>query len=419
MNNLFNKNYVNTFHIYKSIYLENTDFYPIIKLFKNNKLIVICGKNIYFYDIFSYKLLTKIPSNKPKQVEIINKKTFIVLEEENNLIKYECIEDKANNIKLNKLSFKPINKEINKIIYNIKNIFLLGDILAIYSIDFQSQAIIKVKKYYSFDGILLNKNIVSIYNKNSSLYIEFLSTKNYKKIQKYKMYNITFGIYFKIFSLNSDMLIFSTNPLEPKIHLYSFKTNNIIKTIKCKDFIYNICKFDDDLIYALDEYYIYNLNLKEGIFYKLNKWFIFEPHELICYKKDFIISNSGNNLIFLKPNKYKQIIFDILLFILIFIFLLFFSNFFLKITKLDILNKIYFKAIIVSILMKKKFLENLFSSIYINYKWHGLIDAIIQISLILLLLLFIYFLLLLFSVKIKAAIFIILLIYYYYNSNDY
>ena len=45
------KNYVNTFHIYKSIYLENTDFYPIIKLFKNNKLIVICGK-IYIFMIF-------------------------------------------------------------------------------------------------------------------------------------------------------------------------------------------------------------------------------------------------------------------------------------------------------------------------------------------------------------------------------
>ena len=421
MNFLFNNNYANTFHIYRSIYLGNTDLnnYPIIKLFKYNKLLVICEKNIFIYDICSYKLLTKIPSNKPKQIEIINKNTFIVLEAENDLIKYEYIEDKEKNIKLNKLSLIPINKEINKIIYNIKNILLLGDILSIYSIDFQLQAIIKYKKYYSFDGIFLNKNIISIYNKNYSVYIEFLSTKNYKKIQKYKMYNIKFWSHFEIFNINNDKLLFSVTPLEPKIHLYSFNANNIIKTIKCKDFISNIYKFDDDLIYALDEYNIYNLNLKEGIFYKLNKWPIFEPHALICYKKDLIISNNGNNMIFLKPYKYNQIILDILLDILIFIFLLFFLNFFLKITKLDILNKIYYKAIIVSILMKKKFLENLLFSIYIAYKRHGLTDAICLISLILLLFLFLYLLLRLFSVKIKVAIFIILLIYYYYNSKGY
>ena len=46
------------------------------------------------------------------------------------------------------------------------------------------------------------------------------------------MYNIKFWNYFEIFNVNSDKLIFSTNRLESKIHLYSFKTNNIIKTIK-------------------------------------------------------------------------------------------------------------------------------------------------------------------------------------------
>jgi len=68
---LFNKNYFNTFHIYKSIHLEDEDSSEIsnylrtIKLFQNNKVIATC-KNIFIYEILTYKLLIKIPSNYPK-----------------------------------------------------------------------------------------------------------------------------------------------------------------------------------------------------------------------------------------------------------------------------------------------------------------------------------------------------------------
>lgn len=231
------------------------------------------------------------------------------------------------------------------------------------------------------------------------------------------MYEIKFWGFFKIFSLNSDTLLFSTEPLDPKFHLYSFKANAIIKTVKCKYSILNICKYNDGLIYILDGKNIYNLNLKEGAFYKLNKWFIYEPHALICYNKNIIISNNGLNMIFLKQDRYNPKIFYILINLLKLIFLLLFLDNCLKIAKLDMLNKIYFKFIIVLILMKKRFLENSLYSIYIEYKRFGQINALIFIILILFLLLFIYSLLLLFSPKIKVGIFIIILIVYIYSEN--
>ena len=264
---------------YKSIVIK-TEEIKEIKLFQDNKLIIVKSDGLLFYDIindqylYNYKYKGTLLNKESFHLELMDNDKLILLDsyhlQYNLIIIYKFIEEKTNKFKLIELSKRyiikwipnfPYIKKINTVLYIDQRIIVIGGyIFHIYkyydynfSIQLQSKIfpdIINVNSE-SINGFIFNNKIVGLFNIKKQK-IEFYSLFDFKKVQQT---TFPFDDWYRqiavfIYNCNNNDLILIGNI--NKIYLYSFKKDYFVKKITYNYYdIRGVYKGKNDLYYFL------------------------------------------------------------------------------------------------------------------------------------------------------------------------
>ena len=325
------KFYPPTLTIEKTIENNNTKIYEM-KLFKEDKLLIIDEQNILVYHlsqekfIIRYFLLNKLISSK---TEIIGKdKLFVNIlfnTYSTSFILYKFSEEQFNNI----YSLIPLF-EITKSPFQfniIKPLFLLN----------------RKRSYISWiDGFKFSKEIIGLFDGINKLVL-FYNIKKGIVIQQNILYdNNKIGNSATILNLNdNDKILFGLNN---EILLYSFKINKILQKIEDKYDI-NCLTLKSDKIFFINSYInSINLNLEKSkiirisfYHYKLyekkelsnikevnNNLIVYQEKVITNFKDKIIIFNYSikRTLLTYIKSIYKAIIFTIIITLIFFILLI-------------------------------------------------------------------------------------------------
>ena len=351
------KFYPPTLTIEKTIENNNTKIYEM-KLFKEDKLLIIDEQNILVYHlsqekfIIRYFLLNKLISSK---TEIIGKdKLFVNIlfnTYSTSFILYKFSEEQFNNI----YSLIPLF-EITKSPFQfniIKPLFLLNKIILIESnliniFGYNNNKLIlmsKIRKrsYISWiDGFKFSKEIIGLFDGINKLVL-FYNIKKGIVIQQNILYdNNKIVNSATILNLNdNDKILFGLNNA---ILLYSFKINKILQKIEDKYDI-NCLTLKSDKIFFINSYInSINLNLEKSkiirisfYHYKLyekkelsnikevnNNLIVYQEKVITNFKDKIIIFNYSikRTLLTYIKSIYKAIIFTIIITLIFFILLI-------------------------------------------------------------------------------------------------
>ena len=321
---------------YKSI--EITKEIKEIKLFQDNKLIIVISDGLLFYDLitdnylYNYEYNGILEDKENFHLELMDNDKLILTDsyhsDYNLIIIYKFIEEKkTNKFKLIELSKRYILKDppyikVNTALYIDKRIVVIGSyIFNVYKyydyngeIKLQtniSSEIINIDSD-SINGFIFNNKIVGLFNIIKQE-IYFYSLFDFKKVQQ-TIFPFNKGyrqitVYIYNCNNNDMILIGNTN----KIFLYSFKENNILKTITY--YYYNIrgiCKGKNNSYYLLTGENFCKLDLKYyNDFYPLINTKIYNFSETFflltsIYREDSFIINHKNKITFFKNIKSEQ-----------------------------------------------------------------------------------------------------------------
>lgn len=312
---MYNPYYFKTLHIDQVITFNNHIKITDVKLFTNDKLIVICSKP-FIYDIKNNRVLCHIyPLDNDKFFKhvIIIKKDKIILLNYTIAVMYLVKKDNKKNIYIFNKLHTLVNYKITDILYvNNKLIFIGENLFKIYNYNNNNLYLqCKIKSNIlktpffgdSINGSIFNKKIILIINGRK---IEFYDLKKFKLI-----YNINFPYsiasiiskHIQTVCLNNDIIIFGYND---RILLYSFKDKILLKKIINCYRIKSIIEFNNS-VYILDEAYISILNIYNYELYNLNKtYYDFNDSLILIDENSIITSIKITNYYFLKHHILKH-----------------------------------------------------------------------------------------------------------------
>ena len=308
------KSLFTTYTIEKEIENNNNSIYEM-KLFSEDKLLIIDAKDLSIYDLLTDKFILRQPLlNKLilYKSEIIGKDKILMAVSKNALknylIIYQFLTDQVNNsyslITLSEIAL-PNNVHkfvVSKIIFLKNKIIIIGkDSFYIYEYKNNNLALlIKIKNnpYNKWvNGFKFNKEIISLLEGNNGL-IQFYNIKKGNLIQQNILYNYKKNL-ISILNLNdNDRIIFG---IKNKILLYSFKKNNTIKTIEDKYNI-NCLSIKDNKLFFIGPYInmvnIENQEIKRISFYQYELSNKYEFYNLILYRNTIITNFKDKIIIF-------------------------------------------------------------------------------------------------------------------------
>ena len=347
---------------YKSIKIK-TEEIKEIKLFQDDKLIIVKSDGLLFYDIindqylYNYKYNGTLLNKAYFHLELMDNDKLILSDsynpQYNLIIIYKFIEEKTNKFKLIELSKRYIlkcipnfpNNKINTALYIDQRIIVIGayifHIYKFYDYNFDIQLQTKISSDIinvnseSINGFIFNNKIVGLFNIQKQK-IEFYSLFDFKKVQQT---TFPFNDWYRqiavfIYNCNNNDMILIGNV--NKIYLYSFKNNYILKEIT---YIYydirGVYKGKNNSYYFLTTDNFFKI---DSIFYnyypliKRDKYDFSESYFLLTaiLREDNLIINHKNKIIFFKKKEKesKNTVFNLsiiikIIFIILLIYILF------------------------------------------------------------------------------------------------
>ena len=347
---------------YKSIEIK-TEEIKEIKLFQDNKLIIVKFDGLLFYDIindqylYNYKYNGTLLNKEYFHLELMDNDKLILSDsynpQYNLIIIYKFIEEKPNKFKLIELSKRYILKYIpnfpviivNTVLYIDQRIIVIGayifHIYKYYEYNFGIQLQTKISSDIinvnseSINGFIFNNKIVGLFNIKKQK-IEFFSLFDFKKVQQ-----ITFPfdewyrqIAVFIYNCNNNDMILIGNI--NKIYLYSFKNNYILKKITYNYYdIRGVYKGKNNSFYFLTTDNFFKIDFIFYNYYPLIKpqnYDFSESYFLLTaiLREDNLIINHKNKIIFFKKKEKesKNTVFNLsiiikIIFIILLIYILF------------------------------------------------------------------------------------------------
>ena len=351
---MYNPYYFKTLHIDQIITFNNHIKITDVKLFTNDKLIVICSKP-FIYDIKNNRVLCHIyPLDNDKAFEhvIVIEKDKIILFNYTIAVMYLVKKDNIKKVYIFNKLHTLVKYKITDILYvNNKLIFIGEHLFKIYNYNNNNLYLqCKIKSNIlkasflddSIKGSIFNKKIILIINEHK---IEFYDLKKFKLI-----YNINFfyslvsstSKHMQTVCLNNGIIIFGYND---RILLYSFKEKILLEKIINCDSIKSILEFNNS-VYVLDEAYISILNIYNYELYNLNKTnYEFNNSLILIDENNIIASYKDKQLLFFKTSYIKTLVKTIFE-IFIYLFIFYINN---KILKLLFDKSLNFFVLIINI----------------------------------------------------------------------
>ena len=310
------KSFFTTLTIEKKIEV-GLNYIDEIKLFNENKLIILGSDKILVYDLLKEKFILNLPLVNNlyfSKIEIIGKDKLIIgilKEMKNHFIIYQFLEDKLNNkynlIILSETSLS--NYEFQfcmlKFLFVNDKIIIIGN-NSIYIYEYKNNnpillTRIRNNQYNNWiDGFIFNKEIIGLLEGNNNL-VHFYKMKKGKLIQQNILTaNIKISNWTSLNLNDNDQILFGMNNT---ILLYSFKKNKVLQKIEDKYYI-NCLALKDNKIFFVGPYinniYLNKKKIDRITFYEseLIKKHYERKNNLIFYQNKIIYNSKDRIIIF-------------------------------------------------------------------------------------------------------------------------
>ena len=310
------KSFFTTLTIEKKIEV-GLNYIDEIKLFNENKLIILGSDKILVYDLLKEKFILNLPLVNNlyfSKIEIIGKDKLIIgilKEMKNHFIIYQFLEDKLNNkynlIILSETSLS--NYEFQfcmlKFLFVNDKIIIIGN-NSIYIYEYKNNSPILLTRIRNnqynnwIDGFIFNKEIIGLLEGNNNL-VHFYKMKKGKLIQQNILTaNIKISNWTSLNLNDNDQILFGMNNT---ILLYSFKKNKVLQKIEDKYYI-NCLALKDNKIFCVGPYinniYLNKQKIDRITFYQseLIKKHYERKNNLIFYQNKIIYNSKDRIIIF-------------------------------------------------------------------------------------------------------------------------